>query len=61
MAPAGPLAATPAPSVELPSVEPGYSNPVYPADVPDPFALRVGDVYYAYATNARGMNVKAVR
>lgn len=38
-----------------------YTNPVYPEDFPDPFVLRVGEVYYAYATNARGINVQTIR
>ena len=28
-----------------------FANPVYDADFPDPFVLKVGDTYYAYATN----------
>lgn len=39
----------------------GYENPVYRLDFPDPFVLRVGDMYYAYATNARGMNIQVIR
>ena len=42
-----------------------YENPVFPRDFPDPFVLRVeeqGDsVYYAYATNARHMNIQVIR
>lgn len=38
-----------------------YENPVYSLDFPDPFVLRVDDMYYAYATNARGMNVQVIR
>jgi len=34
--------------------------PVYPADFPDPFVLRVGATYYAFATNA-GANVPVLR
>ena len=33
-------------------------NPVYARDFPDPFVLRVGDTYYAYATNGNGANVQ---
>jgi beta-xylosidase len=28
-----------------------YQNPVFSGNFPDPFILRVGDVYYGYATN----------
>lgn len=38
-----------------------YENPVFPRDFPDPFVLRVDDGYYAYATNARHMNVQVIR
>jgi beta-xylosidase len=38
-----------------------YANPVYDDDFPDPFVLRVGDTYYAYATNVRSNNVPALR
>jgi beta-xylosidase len=33
-----------------------FTNPVYGADFPDPFVLRVGDTYYAYATNGPDKN-----
>jgi beta-xylosidase len=32
-------------------------NPVYTRDFPDPFVLKVGATYYAYATNGNGSNV----
>lgn len=32
---------------------PTYTNPVYPADFPDPFVLRFNGCYYAYATSPR--------
>lgn len=35
-----------------------FQNPVLRADFPDPFLLRVGATYYAYATNAAGKNVQ---
>ena len=38
-----------------------YKNPVIDADFPDPDTLRVGQVYYAYATNAAGSNVQVAR
>jgi len=42
--------------------EPGtFMNPVLDRDFPDPDVLQVGDVYYAYATNALGMNVQVAR
>jgi beta-xylosidase len=37
---------------------PEYANPVFAVDFPDPFVLRAGDRYYAYATNAAGKNVR---
>ncbi len=46
--------ATPAPVI-------AWENPVYPQDFPDPFILRADDAYYAYATNARGMNIQVLR
>lgn len=42
-----------------PSAE--FTNPVLDQDFPDPDVLRVGDVYYAYATNGNGSNVQAAR
>ncbi len=38
-----------------------YSNPVYAADFPDPFVLRTGDAYIAFATNADGSNIQTAR
>src|SRR5260370_38188537 len=35
-----------------------FQNPVHGRDFPDPFVLHVGDTYYAYATNAGGINVQ---
>lgn len=46
LAPAGRAPAQDAP--------PTYMNPVYAKDFPDPFVLRDGDKYYAYATQTRG-------
>ncbi|AFZ66480.1 glycoside hydrolase family 43 protein [Deinococcus peraridilitoris] len=34
-----------------------YTNPVIDEDFPDPFVLRVGRTYYAYATNTNGIDV----
>jgi hypothetical protein len=33
---------------------------VYPFDFPDPFVLRVGNVYFAYASNSAGGNVQII-
>ena len=38
-----------------------YQNPVLPHDFPDPFVLRTGTTYYAYATNAFGKNVQVAQ
>lgn len=38
-----------------------FINPVYDDDFPDPFVLRDGDTYYAYATNVRSNNVPVLR
>lgn len=35
-----------------------FTNPVLRADFADPFVLKEGDTYYAYATNASGRNVQ---
>mgnify|MGYP006290214769 CR=1 FL=1 len=43
------------------AAETAYTNPVYPQDFPDPFVLRVGETYYAYATNANDVNVQTIR
>ena len=36
-----------------------YTNPVVAKDFPDPFVLRQGSTYYAFATNAGGSNIQA--
>ncbi|ADV66109.1 glycoside hydrolase family 43 protein [Deinococcus maricopensis] len=38
-----------------------YTNPVIDEDFPDPFILRVGKAYYAYGTNAGGLDVPVRR
>jgi beta-xylosidase len=38
---------------------PALANPVLDRDFPDPDALRVDGAWYAYATNANGMNIQA--
>ncbi|NJK46094.1 MAG: family 43 glycosylhydrolase [Pleurocapsa sp. SU_196_0] len=35
-----------------------YTNPVLSSDFPDPFVLRVGATYYAYATNGGGNTIQ---
>lgn len=42
------------------AVSASYTNPVFADDFPDPFVLREGDRYYAFATNAGGKNVPVV-
>lgn len=39
----------------------GGDGPVFPFDFADPFVLRVGDVYYAYSTNAGAGNIQVIR
>ncbi len=59
---AGGAAPSPTPTATAePTVVPTYTNPVFPGDFPDPFILRVGDVYYAYATNGGDTNVQTIR
>jgi arabinan endo-1,5-alpha-L-arabinosidase len=38
-----------------------FTNPVLDQDFSDPDVLKVGDVYYAYATNANDINIQAAR
>ena len=38
-----------------------FSNPVHDANFPDPFVLRSGDAYHAYATNDATKNVPTLR
>ena len=45
-------------SVPTPAV---FTNPVLDQDFPDPDLLRVGDEYYAYATNADSVNIPVAR
>jgi beta-xylosidase len=37
------------------------TDPVYPGDFPDPFVLRVGKRYHAYATQTGNVNVQVMR
>jgi beta-xylosidase len=50
----------PAPTLQ-PTAVLFYQNPVFSGNFPDPFVLRVGDMYYAYATNAGDTNVQTIR
>jgi beta-xylosidase len=38
-----------------------FTNPVLKADFADPFVLRDGDTYYAFATNVSGKNVQSAQ
>jgi beta-xylosidase len=38
-----------------------FTNPVHAGDFPDPFVLRAGRFYYAYATNIPGANIPVIR
>ena len=38
-----------------------YLNPVLAIDFPDPFVLRSGAAYFAFATNAGGSNIQSAR
>lgn len=49
------------PDAEPPVTVATYTNPVLAADFPDPFVLRDGATYYAFATNARNKNVPVAR
>src|SRR3954451_22818354 len=37
-----------------------FANPVYNGDFPDPFVLKAGGTYYAYATNGAGKQVQTL-
>src|SRR3954451_11787582 len=37
-----------------------FANPVYNGNFPDPFVLKDGDTYYAYATNGGGKQVQTL-
>ena len=40
---------------------PSFTNPVYNDDFPDPYVMRVGDTYYAYATTNGGtINIRVI-
>jgi beta-xylosidase len=45
-----------------PTLGPGmFVNPVLDQDFPDPDSLKVGDTYYAYATNTTNINIQAAK
>lgn len=48
------------PNVDARAPSVSYTNPVFAQDFPDPFVLRDGDRYYAFATNSAGSNVRVV-
>ncbi len=39
----------------------GTGGPIYPFDFPDPDVIRVGGVYYGYATNSAGGNIQMIQ
>ena len=51
----------PAGQAAAPAAGGQFTNPVIDRDFADPDTLKVGDTYYAYATNAHGMNVQVSR
>jgi hypothetical protein len=52
---------TPAGGQSPPPSPETYQNPVHAADVPDPFVLRSGAAYYAYATHRGLANIQILR
>lgn len=48
------------PEASMPESVFEYENPVFERDFPDPFVLPVDGGYYAYATNARHMNIQVI-
>ncbi|HEX2910255.1 MAG TPA: glycoside hydrolase family 43 protein [Chloroflexia bacterium] len=52
-------ASTAAAAQPSPTLAPGYfQNPVLKEDFPDPYILKVGNTFYAYATNAGGKKIQ---
>lgn len=51
-------ATAPAASTATGAPADSFQNPVLRSDFPDPFVLKEGDIYYAYATNASGKNIQ---
>ena len=55
-------APTASPLLESPTPTPAtFTNPVLDRDFPDPDVLKVGDNYYAYATNGNGRNIQSAQ
>jgi beta-xylosidase len=52
------LLAPTSPAPAAPLLKRSYANPVVAMDFPDPFVLRDGAGYVAYATNANGPNIQ---
>lgn len=48
----------PSPTTEVTAGPDQFINPVIDQDFPDPDILKVGDTYYAYATNAGSYNIQ---
>jgi beta-xylosidase len=62
VAPTAAPAPTRAGPTAVPTPGPGqYANPVINQDFPDPDSLKVGDTYYAYATNFGSQNIQAAK
>lgn len=40
---------------------PKFTNPVYRSDFPDPYILKVGKTYYAYATNTNSEDIPSLK
>lgn len=59
-----PVAPSPPPLATMQHQMPGagrFANPVFDRNFPDPDVLRVGDTYYAYATNGGDGNIQTAR
>lgn len=54
----GPQSSSTAPAA---TTGPTFKNPVISSDFADPSILHVGNLYYAYATNAAGKNIQVAR
>ncbi|GBF06739.1 glycoside hydrolase family protein [Deinococcus aerius] len=57
LAPPGMLAGGSGPAVTRPAAPTTFRNPVIDENFPDPFILKVGNTYHAYATNSANANV----
>jgi len=64
VAPAATVAPAPTRAGPTPLPTPGpneFANPVFDRNFPDPDVLKVGDSYYAYATESDGMTIQTAR